>query len=204
MYGVDHDWGSSLASSRVTSRVLLTPFGWEQSQELKKTAQIYLPLLLATGSHLNGGGRDCGSLRFDRIVSRPKLRLGACWYCSHLGRDLRLQSLPKTSILHYLVHVLRWLLQNHHDANAFETSFPLPIVHLILSLPAIKISILRTSAPHQTKTMAVVTDALVCSRVDGQYEVKQVVLGEMRKDELVVRIVASGICHTDFACTNVL
>jgi hypothetical protein len=73
------------------------------------------------------------------------------------------------------------------------------------SCPSLRSKFLfRTSAPHQTKTMAVVTNALVCSRVDGQYEVKQVVLGEMRKDELVVRIVASGICHTDFACTNVL
>lgn len=51
--------------------------------------------------------------------------------------------------------------------------------------------------------MAAVTEALVCSRVDGPYEVRQVVLGEMREDELLVRIVASGICHTDFACTNV-
>ena len=46
-------------------------------------------------------------------------------------------------------------------------------------------------------------EALVCARLNGPYEVTWVKLGEMREDELVVRMIATGICHTDLACTNV-
>lgn len=47
-------------------------------------------------------------------------------------------------------------------------------------------------------------DALVCSSVKGEYEVKKVFLGEMRADEVIVRMVATGVCHTDFAVTDVI
>ena len=46
-------------------------------------------------------------------------------------------------------------------------------------------------------------DALVCSELKGPYELKRVKLGEMRADELIVRMVATGVCHTDFSVTNV-
>lgn len=45
--------------------------------------------------------------------------------------------------------------------------------------------------------------ALVCSRLHGPYEVETLILGHHRDDEVVVRMVATGICHTDYACTNV-
>ena len=51
--------------------------------------------------------------------------------------------------------------------------------------------------------MAETIEALVCQKLNGDYELKRLTLGDMREDELVVRMVATGICHTDFACINV-
>lgn len=45
--------------------------------------------------------------------------------------------------------------------------------------------------------------AIVCSVQNGPYELKDVRIGAMSDDEITVRMVATGICHTDFACTNV-
>lgn len=44
---------------------------------------------------------------------------------------------------------------------------------------------------------AVSTAALVVSKHNGPFEVKQVQLKEVRPDEIVVRMVATGVCHTD-------
>ena len=47
------------------------------------------------------------------------------------------------------------------------------------------------------------TTALVVSTVNGPFEVKDVQLKEMRPDEILVKIVATGICHTDIATATV-
>lgn len=48
-----------------------------------------------------------------------------------------------------------------------------------------------------------IVKAIVCSVQNGPYELKDVRIGAMSDDEITVRMVATGICHTDFACTNV-
>lgn len=45
--------------------------------------------------------------------------------------------------------------------------------------------------------------AIVCSVTNGPYEIKDVRIETMLDDEIAVRMVATGVCHTDFACTNV-
>lgn len=47
------------------------------------------------------------------------------------------------------------------------------------------------------------TEALVVSQKGGQFELKEVQLKEMRSNEVVVRMVATGICHTDLATVHV-
>lgn len=41
--------------------------------------------------------------------------------------------------------------------------------------------------------------AAVVNKVNGPYEIEELQLGELRHDEVVVKIVASGICHSDEA-----
>lgn len=48
-----------------------------------------------------------------------------------------------------------------------------------------------------------VVKAIVCSVQSGPYELKDVRIGAMMDNEIAVRMVATGVCHTDFACTNV-
>ncbi|KAJ9216166.1 hypothetical protein DTO166G4_2098 [Paecilomyces variotii] len=48
----------------------------------------------------------------------------------------------------------------------------------------------------------IVTEALVCSSLGGEFEIKRLTVDDIREDELLVRIVASGICHTDFSCAD--
>ena len=47
------------------------------------------------------------------------------------------------------------------------------------------------------------TVALVVLEINGPFEVKEVKLKEMRPDEIVVRMVATGVCHTDIASQTV-
>ena len=49
-----------------------------------------------------------------------------------------------------------------------------------------------------------VVDALVCRTLNGRYEVTKVSLGEMREEQVLVRMVATGVCHTDFSVANVM
>lgn len=46
------------------------------------------------------------------------------------------------------------------------------------------------------------TEALVVSKLGGPFELKTVELKEMRDDEIVVKMVATGICHTDLATAH--
>jgi aryl-alcohol dehydrogenase len=55
-----------------------------------------------------------------------------------------------------------------------------------------------TAAPQNNNTTA-----LVVSTVNGPFEVKDVQLKEMLSDEIVVKIVATGVCHTDIATATV-
>ncbi len=41
------------------------------------------------------------------------------------------------------------------------------------------------------------TDAAVIEEKEGEFRFKKIELKEPSKDELLVRIVASGVCHTD-------
>lgn len=46
--------------------------------------------------------------------------------------------------------------------------------------------------------------ALVVSRLNGPFEVKEVQLSDdLRADELIVRMVATSVCHTDVASAKV-
>ena len=45
--------------------------------------------------------------------------------------------------------------------------------------------------------------ALVISELGGPFEVKEVRLGEIRADEVVVKMIATSICHTDIASATV-
>ena len=47
------------------------------------------------------------------------------------------------------------------------------------------------------------TEALVVSELGGAFELKTVELKEMRQDEIVVKMLATGICHTDLATAHV-
>lgn len=47
------------------------------------------------------------------------------------------------------------------------------------------------------------TEALVVSQLGGSFELKELQLKEMRSDEIVVKMVATGICHTDLATAHV-
>ncbi|CAK7230067.1 hypothetical protein SCUCBS95973_007448 [Sporothrix curviconia] len=46
------------------------------------------------------------------------------------------------------------------------------------------------------------TEALVVSEINGPFELKTVQLKDMRSDEIVVQMVATGICHTDIATAH--
>ncbi|KAJ5465239.1 S-glutathione dehydrogenase [Penicillium daleae] len=50
--------------------------------------------------------------------------------------------------------------------------------------------------------MSEIVDMLVCRELGGPYELRKVRLGSLRNDELLVRIIATGVCHTDFSCCN--
>lgn len=56
---------------------------------------------------------------------------------------------------------------------------------------------------HQFKMEGNIVKAIVCSVHNGPYEIKDVRIGAISDDEIAVRMVATGICHTDFACTTV-
>lgn len=46
--------------------------------------------------------------------------------------------------------------------------------------------------------------ALVVSQLGGPFEVREVQLSDdMREDEMIVRMVATSVCHTDLASANV-
>jgi hypothetical protein len=47
------------------------------------------------------------------------------------------------------------------------------------------------------------TEALVVSEAGGAFELRNVELKEMRSDEIVVEMRATGICHTDLASAHV-
>ena len=47
------------------------------------------------------------------------------------------------------------------------------------------------------------TVALVVSEINGPFEVKDVRLKEMYPDEIIVKMVATGVCHTDVLTANV-
>ncbi len=59
-------------------------------------------------------------------------------------------------------------------------------------------SMVATDAIEDGKTVA-----LVISEINGPFEVKEVHLKGMRPDEIVVRMVATGVCHTDIATATV-
>jgi aryl-alcohol dehydrogenase len=46
------------------------------------------------------------------------------------------------------------------------------------------------------------TQALVCSTLNAGYELQELELEEPRRDEVLVRMVATGICHTDLSVTT--
>ncbi|KAK7887915.1 hypothetical protein LTR67_009309 [Exophiala xenobiotica] len=46
------------------------------------------------------------------------------------------------------------------------------------------------------------TEALVVSQLGGPFELKEVQLKDMRRDEIVVKMIATGICHTDLATAH--
>lgn len=48
--------------------------------------------------------------------------------------------------------------------------------------------------------MSRTTTALVVPRLDGTFEFRNVYLADMRPDEVLVEIHASGICHSDLSC----
>lgn len=47
------------------------------------------------------------------------------------------------------------------------------------------------------------TEALIVSELGGRFELKKVELKEMRQDEIIVKMLATGICHTDLATAHV-
>lgn len=47
------------------------------------------------------------------------------------------------------------------------------------------------------------TTALVVSTVNGPFQVEDVKLKEMLADEILVKMVATGVCHTDIATAAV-
>ena len=47
------------------------------------------------------------------------------------------------------------------------------------------------------------TVALVISETNGPFEVREVKLKEMRPDEIIVNMKATGVCHTDIASATV-
>lgn len=51
--------------------------------------------------------------------------------------------------------------------------------------------------------MADLVDALVCTQLNAPYEVKKARIGDLREDEILVRMEATGICHADILITNV-
>lgn len=50
--------------------------------------------------------------------------------------------------------------------------------------------------------MSRTTTALVVSELDGPFELKEICLDEIRPDEALVEIHATGICHTDMSCAS--
>ena len=47
------------------------------------------------------------------------------------------------------------------------------------------------------------TNALVLSELNGPFELKEVQLGELLPDEVIVKMIATGVCHTDVASATV-
>ncbi|KAK2469297.1 hypothetical protein H9L39_19014 [Fusarium oxysporum f. sp. albedinis] len=45
--------------------------------------------------------------------------------------------------------------------------------------------------------------AIVTTAPEGTFEIRNITLKGMRSDEIIVRMVATGVCHTDFSCANV-
>ncbi|KAI3571638.1 aryl-alcohol dehydrogenase [Fusarium oxysporum f. sp. albedinis] len=44
--------------------------------------------------------------------------------------------------------------------------------------------------------------AIVTTAPEGTFEIRNITLKGMRSDEIIVRMVATGVCHTDFSCAN--
>lgn len=52
--------------------------------------------------------------------------------------------------------------------------------------------------------MTETVEMLVCPSKGSPYELQKVIIGDdLRDDEILVRMVATGVCATDFATTNV-
>ncbi|RFU28748.1 hypothetical protein B7463_g7593, partial [Scytalidium lignicola] len=50
--------------------------------------------------------------------------------------------------------------------------------------------------------MADLVDALVCMEPNGPYQLKKVRLGDLRDDEIIVQMRATGVCHADLLCST--
>lgn len=50
--------------------------------------------------------------------------------------------------------------------------------------------------------MPVTTQALVSREINVQPRLEEITLDNIRADEVLVEIHATGICHTDFSCMN--
>ncbi|KAH8801729.1 aryl-alcohol dehydrogenase [Xylogone sp. PMI_703] len=50
--------------------------------------------------------------------------------------------------------------------------------------------------------MADLVDALICMKLNDPYELKKVRLGDLRDDEILIQMKATGVCHADLACTT--
>lgn len=52
--------------------------------------------------------------------------------------------------------------------------------------------------------MPEIVSMYVCPSKGSDYELQQVIIsGDLRSDEIIVRLVATGICQTDFSACNV-
>ncbi|RFU28222.1 hypothetical protein B7463_g8101, partial [Scytalidium lignicola] len=60
----------------------------------------------------------------------------------------------------------------------------------------------KMSALNDNKNTNGTATALVVSTPGGPFEVQKVELKDLRPDEIIVRMVATGVCHTDFSSTN--
>lgn len=46
------------------------------------------------------------------------------------------------------------------------------------------------------------TQALVVDEINGPFSVQEVTLADLRDNEVLVEIEATGLCHTDLSCAN--